>query len=442
LKVDIQDVSSCKKTLLIEIPSEDVNAEIEKAYDEVRTTALVPGFRKGKAPRSVLRMRFGEYVKGEVIEKLIPPAFEKAVEDAKLEILRPLDQTDMKPSINELSVKENEPLTFEVTVDVKPEIILPDLTQLEVRKGDINVTKEDVDSFLHQLREERASFVPVEDRSAQPGDYVTLSILATWGKSPIPLDEVLEDQKEQVLEIGENMPIPELAEHLAGMSPDDEKEVSISFPADHQAENLAGKEVSFSISLHKITEKHLPPLDDDFAKDLGEDDLQRLTAGVWNQLVGVRRQEHRWKQESQLLSQLLEKSQFEVPEFLVEEQAKALMRSDKQRKQGARMGEIPHTPVSEAGEDELSQYRPSAIDEIRRAWIFGEIAKREQMNVSDEEIEARVRQLATAQNKDPQKYMRLLEAANRIDGIRAVIWESKIFDLLIEKASPERTLIV
>lgn len=435
-------MSSCKKTLLIEIPSEDVNAEIEKAYDEVRTTALVPGFRKGKAPRSVLRMRFGEYVKGEVIEKLIPPAFEKAVEDAKLEILRPLDQADMKPSINELSVKENEPLTFEVTVDVKPEIILPDLTQLEVRKGDINVTKEDVDNLLHQLREERASFVPVEDRSAQPGDYVTLSILATWEKSPIPLDEVLEDQKEQVLEIGENMPIPELAEHLAGMSPDDEKEVSISFPADHQAENLAGKEVSFSISLHKIMEKHLPPLDDDFAKDLGEDDLQRLTADVWNQLVGIRRQEHRWKQESQLLSQLLEKSQFEVPEFLVEEQAKALMRSDKQRKQDARMGEIPHSPGSEAGEDELSQYRPSAIDEIRKAWIFGEIAKREQMNVSDEEIEARVRQLATAQNKDPQKYMRLLEAANRIDGIRAVIWESKIFDLLIEKASPEHTLIV
>jgi len=427
MKVDIRDVSSCKKTLLIEIPPEDVNAEIEKAYDEVRTTASVPGFRKGRAPRSVLRMRFGEYVKGEVIEKLIPPAFEKAVNDAKLEILRPLDATNMNPPIDELSVKENEPLTFEVTVDVKSEIIIPDLTQLEVEKGDINVTKEDVDDFLDQLREARASFVPVEDRPVRAGDYVTLNILATSN------DDVLEDQREQVLEVGENIPIPELAEQLVGMNPDDEKEFSISFPADYQAKDLAGKEVDFRVSLHKVTEKHLPPLDDDFAKDLGADDLQHLTGSIWNQLVELRRQEHKSKQETDLLSQLLEKSQLEVPEFLVEEQVKILMRNDRQ---------AARTESSEASEEQVSQYRSSALDAIKKHWIFGEIAKREEVGVTDQEIEAEVRKLAERLDKDPQKYMRLMEATNRVEGIRAAIWESKIFDLLIERASPKRTLIV
>jgi trigger factor len=229
LKVDIQDVSSCKKTLKIEIPAEDVSAEFEVAYEEVRTTIPVPGFRKGRAPRSILRMRFGEYVKGEVIEKLIPSAFEGAIGDADLEILRPLDLTDMNPPIDEISVKDGEPLIFEITVDVKPEIPVPNLTLLEVEKGDVNVTKEDVDEYIQQLREERADFIPVEDRPVQEGDYVTLIISATSDGDAL---EQFDD--EQVLKIGKDMEIPELAEYILGMKPDEEKEFSISFPPDYQ----------------------------------------------------------------------------------------------------------------------------------------------------------------------------------------------------------------
>ena len=225
MKVDIQDVSSCKKTLKIEIPAEDVSAEFEKAYEEVRTTVPVPGFRKGRAPRNILRMRFGDYVKGEVIEKLIPSAFEGAIGDAELEILRPLDLTDINPPIDEISVKDGEPLIFEITVDVKPEIPIPNLTLLEVEKGDVNVTKEDVDKYIQQLREERADFTPVEDRPVQEGDYVTLSISATCDGEAL---EQFDD--EQVLKVGKDMEIPELAEYLLGMQPDEEKEFSISFP--------------------------------------------------------------------------------------------------------------------------------------------------------------------------------------------------------------------
>jgi trigger factor len=460
--VDIEDVSSCKKILKIEIPQEDVNAEIEKVYEELRTKASVPGFRKGRAPRTVLRMRFGEYVKGEVIEKLVPPAYEKAVEDANLEILAPLDIDDISPPLSEMSVKENEPLIFEVNVSVKPKITIPDLAQLEVEKGDVNVPREDVDKLVDQMREERASFIPVEDRSVQEGDYITLSVLATQSK-PQALEsphaqvseqsdsdsenlkadkeqerdsdeaEVLEDLKDQVLEVGENMPIPELVQHLVGMESETEKEFSISFPVDHQVQHLAGKEVEFYIKVHKITEKHLPDLDDDFAKDLGADDLQSLVGNIWNQLVEVRRQEQREKQKSDLLNQLLEKSQFEIPEFFVEKQAEALKRVDIQQ---------TRRQESEITEEELSQYQSAARDTIRRTWILEGIAKSEEVEVTEAEIEAEVRRSALAQNRDPQKYMNLLKAARRIEGIREAMWEDKIFDLLIEKASQKRTLIV
>jgi len=427
LKVDIQDVSSCRKTLKIEIPVEDVKEEIEKAYEEVRTKAPIRGFRKGKAPRSVLRMRFGEYVKTEVIDKLIPPALQKAVDDAKLEILRPLDPADMNPPIDEMSVKEDEPLVFEVTIDVKPEIIVPDLTQLEVEKGDVNVIKEDVDKYLEDLREERASYIPVEDRAAQEGDYVTIDISATSD------DEILDEQKDQVLEVGENIPVPELSKHLVGVKPSDEKDFSISFPEDYKDERLAGKEVSFHIIVSKITEKQLPLLDDDFAKDLDADDLQKLIAAVWNQLVEFRRWQQRADQKKELVEQLLEKSQFEVPESLVEDRANALMRIDR---------ELQRTEESEVSEEDRAKYKEMALEMIKRTWLLDEIAKDEEVEATDEEVEAEVRRMAEERDRDPQKYMRLLEAANRIDSIKDSIRENKIYDFLIEKASPKRGLIV
>lgn len=435
MKVDIQDVSSCKKTLKIEIPAEDVSAEFESAYEEVRTTIPVPGFRKGRAPRSILRMRFGEYVKGEVIEKLIPSAFEGAIGDAELEILRPLDLTDINPPIDEISVKDGEPLIFEITVDVKPEVPVPNLTLLEVEKGDVNVTKEDVDEYIQQLREERADLIPVEDRPVQEGDYVTLSISATSDG-----DALEQFDNEHVLKVGVDMEIPELAEYLLGMKPDEEKEFSISFPPDYQAENesgwqhiaLAGKEVNFQVELDMISVRDLPPLDDDFAKDFGADDLQHFHASIWNILVELRRRAQREKQENDLMDQLLEKSEFEVPEFLVEERLKTFLRMVRQESGASK---------TEPSEEELPQYRSTILNTIKRIWILEEIAKNEEVDVSDEEIDAEVEKIAAARGRDPQKYRKLMEDTNRIDGVRSAIWENKIFDLLIEKASTKRTLI-
>ncbi len=436
MKVDIQDVSSCKKTLKIEIPAEDVDAEFEKAYEEVRTTIPVPGFRKGRAPRNILRMRFGEYVKGEVIEELIPSAFEEAVKDAELEILRPLDLTDMTPPIDEISVKEGEPLIFEIAVDVKPEITIPNLAVLEVEKGDVNVTKEDVDEYIQQLREERANFIPVEeDRPVQEGDYVTLSISAKSDGETLDRFAV-----EHIMEVGKDMEVPELADHLLGMKVDERKEFSISFPPDYQAENesgwqhteLAGREVNFQVELDMISERHLPPLDDDFAKDLGEDDLQHLHASLWNRLVELGRQTQRSNQERDLMDQLVEKSEFEVPEFLVEERVKAFLRIVRQQ---------PGASKTEPTEEELPQYRSTILNTIKRLWILEEIAKNEEVDVSDDEINAEVEKIATARGRDPQKYRKIMEDTNRIDDLRSSIWESKIFDLLIERASDKRTLI-
>jgi len=427
LKVEIEDVDSCKKTLKIEIPAEDVNTEFKKAYEEIRKNADVPGFRKGRAPRNIISMRFSEYIKAEVIDNLVPPAFEKAAEDAELEILRPPDAEDaIKPPFKELSVKENEPLSFEVTVDVKPEITIPDLEQLEIEKKEVDVPKEEVDDYLEQMREDRADFIPVEDRPAQEGDHVTLDILATSD------GDTLVEEDEETYEVGK---IPELTPHLIGMILDDEKDFSITFPeelgVEHEFDHLAGKKVDFHVVLPDISEKHLPDLDDDFAKDMGEDDLERLVAKTWSDLVEFNKQKQRSKQEEDLITQLLEKSSFEVPEFLIEERANLQIRVDRYF-----ASEKP-----EPTEEELEQYKSSALESIRTNWLINKISENEEIEVSDEELDDRVRAMAQERDRDPEKYRKAMEDANRIESLKSSMWQDKIFDLLIEKAAAKRTLI-
>lgn len=431
MKVDIEDISSCKKLLKIEIPSEDVNAELEKAYEEIRKKAEIRGFRKGKTPRNVIKMRFKDYIKSEVIDNLVPPAFKKVVEDAELELLRPPNTAEnMKPSFDEMSVNENDPISFEITVDVKPEITVPDLAQLEVEKGNVNVSKEDVDAYLELLVDDRAEFTPVEDRPVQKGDYVKVDISAESG------DEMLIDENEQTFEIGGNS-IAEVVEHILGMNPDDEKDFTISFPEGHRSENMAGKEVNFHVKLIKIMEKRLPALDDDFAKDLGEDDLERLIAKVWNQLIDDAKEAQRSKQQEDLIAQLLEKSEFEVPEFMIKERAGIEMRADM-----IKVGRsVPQAVESEPDEQELEKYRSSATDDIRTLWLLDIIAESEEVEVSDEEIDVGIRELAQIVGRDPVKYRKLMEDTNRIDRLRASIWERKVFDAMIEKAAIKRSLI-
>ena len=489
MKVDIQDVSSDKKILRIEIPMEDVNAEFEKAYEEVRKTIEVPGFRKGRAPRNVLRMRFGEYVKNDIIENLVPSAYQKAIEENNIDsigtpdIYPPIDQalfsveidfqsdldnttipdslkqefekkdalisdkaivsieeagkkwslTDGKKKyiiskdngkttvlLDELSVKENEPFIFEVAVNVKPRIEIPDYTLLEIEKGDVNVAKEEVDEYIERMRENSAIFEPIEeDRPIQDGDCPTIDYSISHE------NKLLDNAKDATIEVKEDKLFPGFYPNLIGMKPGDEKDVIATIPEDFNNKDIAGKEVNLYIKVNKISKKILPNLDDDFAKDKGEENLERLTAKVWNFLVESKRKQQREIQEHDLMSQLIEKSQFEVSDSLVDEQAKALMRGQQ-----------------ELSEEDIAAYNSMSARMIRRTWIIDEIAQREGISVSDEEVEAEVEAIAVARDKDPQKYMSQLKAANRLDRIVDSLKESKIFDFLIEKASTKKGLIV
>ncbi|MBD3183785.1 trigger factor [Candidatus Poribacteria bacterium] len=436
LKVEIQDISSCKKKIKIEIPKEDVKAEIDKVYDEVRKEALVPGFRKGRAPRHILKMRFGEYIKTDVIESLIPKAFEEAITNSDLGIVRPMEMSDIEPSYDEINVNENEPIHIAINVDVKPDIELPDLSTLEVDKSEVNVTQEEVDKVLEKMRIERSDYIPVEDRPVQYDDFITIDLSANL-IDDVNLQEL--ETEEEVVQVNEASLIPGMAENFVGMNQGEEKSFTISLPEDYKSEdeegwlhkNLAGKTVDFQVKVKKITIRQMPELNDEFAKDLGEEDIEHLRARVWNQMVLTKQESKRNEQEEELVEQLLDKCQFEVPEFLVEKNAETMMKIDE-----SRYGE------SESKEEDVSKYRELATKIIKRNWIYEEIGEQEDFTVTEAELDSVIRNAAQQRGIDEIKYRSMLEDTNRLESMKSSIFEDKVVDFLLENASAKSKLII
>jgi len=433
LKVEVETLDSNRKLLRVEIPAEDVNAELDRNYTELSKKAAVPGFRRGRIPRRILKARFAEYVKNEAIQNLVPPACEEAIKEKGI---IPLGNLELKPDITEIELKENHPLTFEVSVDVKPEIQLPAYQSIEIDKKDVDVPRENVDEYIELLRNQRATFPPIEsDRAVEANDCVRVD----WEHS---VDgELAEDSKREgiILELSSGNNLPEIEEGIVGMKSGEKREIKAKFPSDHPDKNLSGKEVTFHITLQAIVEKKLPELDDEFAKDLGYDTYNQLTGAIWNNLVEEGKATIKLKQREEVVQQLIEKIPIEVPESIIQQQIDAMIAGFKQ--QFRREEGMPNQ--SELDEEKLSEeLRPEAIQRIKRAWIFDLIAEKEDITVSEDELDRQVRLMAESQNRDPQKFASLLKASKRIDSIQETLKDEKIYDFLIQNVGEKHSLII
>lgn len=435
MKVEVETIGPCRKALKIEIPAEEVNTELEKSYEEVKKNVQVPGFRKGKAPKSILKARFGDYLKAEALQNLIPSVYEKAVQE---EHLVPLGEVEFKPELSEIELKENEPIRFEAIVDVKPKIELPDFQLIEIDKRSVDVPKEEVEKYVASLREQKADYLPIEEvRSAQNGDCVKVYLEAIVDGKPIESEK----NEELIIEIGSRKHLADIEDGTIDMKPGDSKEIRVSFPQDHRDSKVAGKEVIFKVSLITITQKKLPELNDDFAKDLGYDNYDQFFSKTWNELVEIEKLNLRQRQIEEAVAQLLEKCQFEIPEALVETHTKHMIDDLSLRLRREEKS------LEESGLDSQKlreQFRSEAINQIKRTWIFDEVALREDIEVSEDEVDIAIRRIAESQSqkRDPLKYVDLFKASpNRVEELKINLRDRKIHDILIERASAKRAII-
>jgi trigger factor len=416
MKVAVEELESCKRKLAVEAPVDVVTQEWERAYGRVQKRASLPGFRRGRVPRSLVKLHFADDVRREVAEHLIPDVYRRALTEAHID---PVNE----PDLQDLTLEEGSPLSFTAVVEVKPAITLGDYRGVEVQHAPAPVGDADVDETLARMRDQHAQFNSVE-RPAAAGDLVVVDYTLS------PQDHEPTTANGYHFLVGSGTVLPEIDAAVVGMSAGEEREVSLRFADDHRMEALRGKSGTASLKLGEVKEKALPALDDEFAKALGEfETLEAVRTEVRRQLEARREAESRQALEDKIMEALLARHEFGVPEAMVMRQVAHQVEHTRERlrRQGVDPDGIQWDYAKIVGE-----LRPVAEKAVRRALLLEAIADREGLTGTDAEVEAEVEKFARASQRPVPAVRRMMEKSGDLDALRHGLRERKTLDLLVE----------
>ena len=422
MKVNVEEISTVKKKVHVEIPEEDVLKEIDAFYQDLKKKAKIKGFRPGKVPRDILERHFKDYVKVEVLQKLIEESYPKALSELALS---PVSH----PVVDPQELEKGKPFQYHATVEIKPDITLQPYVglKLEGKKGE--ASDEEVEERLKNLQNLHAQLKSVPDpRPVGSGDFVILDYDAKMdGK---PLDEA--KGVDFTVEVGSGRFIPDFEEKLIGLKPEEEKEFDVSFPADYGYSAWAGKTVSFHVKIKEIKEKVLPPLDDEFAKDLGDyPSLSDLRAKLKADIQKEKDHELDHQLKDQLVDQLLKANSFEIPESLVEGQTKSLVSDTKNRLASQGM-DFKALGVTE--EKLQSDYKETAEKQVRTFLILEKVAAQEGITVTDEEVDGRLKEISERTRQKLEVVKRYYEKNELLPEMKAKMESDKTLDFILQKS--------
>jgi len=423
MKANVEEISSIKKKVSIEIPEDQVNKEVESFYKDLGKKAKIKGFRPGKVPRNILVRYFKDYVKAEVIQKLIQDTYPQALSETDLQPVSP-------PVIDPGEFEDGKSFQYSAVIEVKPDIKLEGYTGLKIEGKKEGVKDEEVEERLKALQNLHANLKTIlEVRPIQAGDYVIVDYEASLGGKPLEGGKAIDF----TLEVGSGQFIPALEEKLIGLKPEEEKEIEVSFPQDYGYQKWAGKNISFHVKIKEIKEKILPPLDDEFAKDLGDySSFEELKAKLKGEIEKEKELTLERQLKDQLVDQLLEANPFEVPESLVEEQAKTMV-SDTKLRLAAQGVVLKNLGVSE--EKLQEDYKAMAQKQVRTFLILDKIAGQEGIAVTDEEAEGRLKEMSERMHQKFDVLKRYYEKNGLLPEVKAGIIRDKILNFLLEKAN-------
>jgi trigger factor len=420
MKTDLVDVNETRKNLKVEIPSEIVDAQIERIARDYSRKARIPGFRPGKAPARVIKQRFKDQILHDVAHDLIP----RAVDDALRE--RGVEAVDT-PDIRDVTVEEGRALTFTASFDTVPPFEPGDYATLSLRRPSSRVEDEAVDQALQRLRERSARYEPVEGRGVVEGDIVTVDLER---KDP---DGQSTKHDDVAVELGGKANPPGFDQQLLGVEPGGTKSFDITYPADYTITELAGTTVAYTVTVKGIKRRVIPELDDEFAKDLGEfETLDALRARVREDLEHEARHTAERAVRADLMKQLASRLPFEVPATLVDREI------DRRIEDFARRLIEENIDPRQAGID-WNAFRESQRDVAREAVagaiVIDEVARRERLDVSEGEIEREIGRYAERSGRTPAAVRAALEKEGGLSRISAGLRREKSIDFLIARAT-------
>ena len=420
MKSSVEAVSGIEKKVRVEIPADEVNRRIEKGYAEIRKIAPIRGFRKGKAPMSMVRKAFRDSVEADVAEHLVRESIAEAVRENSLKVLS-------LPKIDGGTLKEGEEFVFTATVEVVPEVSPEGYRGLPVTKERTEVGDEDVDSAVLRLRDSFSRYHAVEDRGAAEQDLVEFAFSARSGGEPV------ESRESATVILGTGAPFgKEFEDALAGIRAGEERMVEVEFPGDFPDKKFRGLQVRFEVKVHSVREKRLPELDEDFAKNFtdvaGLDDLR---GKMRERLVQESEERSRLRMEEEIRKGLLERNLFDVPKTLVDRQIHSMIQETANRlaSQGMDLKK-----VNMDFDKMRERFAPNAERAVRVSLLLSAIAEREGLDVPFSEIEAEMQEMAAAAGMEYEKVRELYGDEDRMDGLRNGLLDRKTMAFLLANA--------
>ncbi|MFN3211786.1 MAG: trigger factor [Henriciella sp.] len=423
----VETIDGLSRTYKVNVPKADLQKRFDERIEEIRPQMNLKGFRPGKVPASHVRKMFGKDIMGEVVQALVQETSQKTIEDADV---RPAGQPEMKMESDMEKVLEGEEdLAYEMNVDVMPDFEPVDVKKISVKRPVADITDEEVEARLTQIAEANPKYDKrAKTAKARKDDAVVIDFLGKLNGEPFDGGAA----EEHTLVLGSNSFIPGFEDQLIGVKAGDEKDVEVTFPENYQAENLAGQDAVFEVKVHEVRAPKTPEIDDEFAKGLGLDDLDKLKELVNEQIQNEFGGASRAKAKRNLLDILDEKHDFELPPKMVDQEFNQIWQQLQAEMDAGR------TADEDKGksDDELKEeYRTIAERRVRLGLVLAEIGRVADIQISEQEVQqALIREARNFPGQERQVIEFFQKDPNAMAQLRAPIYEEKVVDHILEVA--------
>lgn len=420
VRTKAKTTDECTALFEIEIPRETIDQAFEEVYDEITKIANIPGFRPGRAPKDLVKKRYVHDAKEEVLKRLIPDAYRSALAQRKIVPIG-------LPEISQICFEEGKPLLFKARVETRPKFKLKNYKGIKVEKKKVAVKEEDVDKTLQNLRELNAKYCAVENRPVQLGDYVVSDLECFVDDKPI------HKKRENLwLHVDKDVFPPGLSDHMIGMAKGEERDIEVALPKEYPVKNVAGKLARYHVKAKEVKSRILPNLDDAFAKDLGaSEDLKGLRREIQDDLERRSKLSIEIDMENQILNRLMDDNDFQVPPSLVDRQMNFMTENAKRRleEKGFKREDLDRKDA-----EFKEKFKADAPRQVRLFFLLDEIAKGENINVSEDEV-GEAYKSSSAQTGEPvEKVKDYYKTEGLIDSLKEKIKEEKTIKFLLDNA--------
>lgn len=420
-----EKIEKNKVKLTIELDNERFARALNRVYKRIANEIDIPGFRRGKAPKFLLDRYVGkEKIRYEAIEDIFSDVYREAV---KMSNISPVSQPVIE-NIEDTSDK----LVLELKVDVKPEVKLGQYKGIEVEKPSVEVSDEEIQKELEYLQRANANLVVVNDSELQDGDVAIIDFTGYIDGKPFDNGSA----KNYSLTIGSGSFIAGFEDQLLGLKPGEEREIKVTFPKDYHIEMLAGKEASFNVKLNEIKRYELPPLDDEFAKEVSEfDTLEELKKDIFNKTREVKEQKVDSEVQRNLIKKVISNSEMEIPDSMIERQIDRMVEEmyHELRARGIELSDYLRK-FNYTLEDIREKIRDEAEFIIKKGLMLDAIAESENLKASDEEVDKEISEIAERLKQDLEKFKQTIAKEGDLDIIKLDISRRKVIDFLLDNA--------